>query len=371
MFRAIGRRIEAWLDRHFIGFSVTGLFLLFIFVYFAESIFITVPPGHGGALWLRFFGGTVMNFQFSEGMKVIPPWDRIYIYDLRVQQEHDKFDVLTKEGLQITIDATLRFRLNPEALGPITSYAGPDFVRTLIMPTVGATIRSKAAVNTLDEIFALKRRQIEEEITKILSEAVDNLILGAADSRPEIIVQDFWFRSIVLPENLRMSIEAKLTQRQLSEQYVYILDRERQEKERKVIEAEGIKAFQDIVSSGISENYLRWKGIDATLKLAESTNSKIVIVGSGKDGLPLILGPWDSTTPRPGPTPPAPAPEQGSRGAPPAPAQNPERSSGGPSSFLPPIRTIPGIPPAPLAMDPHISMPAAPMEGPLSPDALR
>jgi len=293
MLEAIVRHIEAWIDRHFIGFTVTGLFLLFIVVYFADNIFITIPPGHGGALWLRFFGGTVIGMHFGEGIKIIPPWDRIYIYDLRVRQESEKFDVLTKEGLQIAIDVTLRFRLNPRALGVITRLAGPDFLRTLVMPTVGATVRSEAAKHTLEEIYSLNRHKIEADILMSLSEAVDELIAGEPAGKPEIIVQDFWFRSIVFPENLRYSIEAKLAQRQLAEQYIYILEREEREKQRKMIEAEGIKAFQDTVSNGISENYLRWKGIDATLKLAESPNSKIVVIGAGKEGLPLILGPWE------------------------------------------------------------------------------
>ena len=102
-------------------------------------------------------------------------------------------------------------------------------------------------------------------------------------------MEDFWFRSIKLPDALKAAIETKLTQRQTAEQYVYVLQREEQERRRKEIEALGIKAFQDIVSSGISENYLRWKGIDATVKLSESNNAKIVIIGS-REGLPLILG---------------------------------------------------------------------------------
>src|SRR6266571_3300916 len=195
MLRGVVRRLEGWLDRHFIGFTITGMFLLFIVIYFAENIFVTIPPGHGGALWLRFLGGTVQKFNYTEGMKIIPPWDKIYIYDLRVQQESEKFDVLTKEGLQISIDVTLRFRLNPEALGAITSFAGPDFVKTLVMPSVGATVRAEAAKHNLEDIYSASRRRIEQDITKQLSEAVDQLIIDEPGAKPEIIVQDFWFRS--------------------------------------------------------------------------------------------------------------------------------------------------------------------------------
>jgi regulator of protease activity HflC (stomatin/prohibitin superfamily) len=105
--------IERWIDRHFVGVTISGLLAVFFVVFFFHSIFITISAGHGGALWLRFFGGTVERFRFGEGTKMIFPWDKIYIYDLRVQQESAQFDVLSKEGLQMAVDVTLRFRLNP------------------------------------------------------------------------------------------------------------------------------------------------------------------------------------------------------------------------------------------------------------------
>lgn len=279
----------SWVDRHLVGISVIGLCVLLVFVFLADRIFITIPAGHGGALWLRFFGGTVMHFQYGEGTKIVPPWDRIYVYDLRVQEASQQFDLLTKEGLQISGNATLRFRLNPEALGAITAFAGPDFVRTLVMPSVGATARLEAVKYTAEEVYSLRRREMEIDILANLSQVVDDLIPNGIYDKPEILIEDFSFRSIVLPPNLTIAIEAKLIAKQSAEQYVHILQREARESERKKVEAEGIKSFQDIVSSGISESYLQWKGIDATLKLAHSPNSKMVIVGD-QDGLPLILG---------------------------------------------------------------------------------
>lgn len=360
MFSAIVRRIEGWGDRHFIGFTVTGLLALFLLVYFSPNIFITIPPGRGGALWLRFLGGTVREFHYGEGLKVIFPWDRIYIYDLRVRQESDQFDVLTNEGLDISVNVTLRFRLNPAALGEITRAAGPDFVKTLVMPSVGATVRQISAKYTAEEIYSTKRGQIEDEIEAELDKTVDQLIEGHVDERPEIIVEDFWFRSITLPAHLAAAIEAKLTQRQLAEQYVYILQREEREKDRKIIEAQGIKAFQDIVSSGISENYLKWKGIDATLKLADSPNAKIVIIGSGKEGLPLILGPMDSSgaMPKLGQSTPPRAP--GAAEAAPSSASEPSSSA---QSYL----NTYGLPAAPVATDPRLALPPPPAGGPIDP----
>lgn len=193
------------------------------------------------------------------------------------------------------------YRINPKATGLITKYAGPDFADKLVMPAVGAIIRLETGKFTLEELYSVKRSEIERGVLKKFRLTADMLIGGVPDRVPEIMIEDFWFSRIELPAALVSAIEAKLTQRQLSEQYVFILQREEQEATRKKIEAEGIRAFQDTVSGGISENYLRWKGIDATLKLADSQNAKIVVIGSGKEGLPLILGPWESSAPRPPP----------------------------------------------------------------------
>lgn len=294
MIQRIARGVETWVDRHFVGTVASLLLVVFLVLFFFRSIFITIPAGHGGALWLRFFGGTAVDFNYGEGTKLIFPWDRIFIYDLRVQQRTKKFEVLTKEGLQIEVEGTLMFRVNPGAVGLITKYAGPDFADTLVMPSIGALVRLEGGKFTLEELYSTNRHEVERGILQQFRHSVDVLIGGVADHRPEIIIDDFWFSRIDLPSSLQGAIENKLTQRQLAEQYVFILQREEQERRRKAIEAQGIREFQDTISGGISENYLKWKGIDATLKLAESPNAKIVVIGSGKEGLPLILGPWDT-----------------------------------------------------------------------------
>ena len=303
MLKRVFSRLGGWVDGHFISATLGGLVVLFLFVFFFGNIFVTVPSGHRGVLWHRFFGGTVIGSSYGEGTKVIFPWDRIYVYDMRLHQSTEKFDVLTKEGLQIAVSATLRFRLNPKAIGTIHAQAGPNYVDVLVIPSIGAAVRMEAAKHTLEEIYSSNRNQIERDVQARATKTIDDLIQAGGDAEPEIFVEDFWFRSISLPKGLEHVIEDKLAERERAEQYAYILQREQQEKARKEIEAQGIKAFQDIVSSGITESYLRWKGIDATVKLAESHNAKIVVFG-GKDGLPLILNPSENSVPLT--TPPAP-----------------------------------------------------------------
>src|SRR5258708_4183369 len=203
-------RLEAWVDRHFIGVSTLALLLILLVFYLAKNIFITIPAGHGGALWLRFLHGTVQGFHYGEGTKIIFPWDKIYIYDLRVQQESGQFDILTNEGLQISVDITLRFRLSAESLGAITAYAGPDFVKSLVMPTVAAVVRNEAAKYTLQQIFSAERRTVEMRIRDTIADVVSNLIPGELHKGTEIIILDFWFRGMLLPPALQAAIQAKL-----------------------------------------------------------------------------------------------------------------------------------------------------------------
>ena len=372
MFSRARARLEAWIDRHFIGVSTSVLLLIVLVFYFAKNIFVTIPAGHGGALWLRFFQGTVQGFHYGEGTKIIFPWDKIYIYDLRVQQESAEFDVLTREGLQISVNITLRFRLSARSLGAITAYAGPEFVKSLVMPSVGAVVRTEAAKYTLQEVFSAERQKIEGSIRATISQVVSNLIPTELHPGSEIVILDFWFRGIRLPPSLQAAIEAKLAQSQLVEQYVFILQREQLEKERKIIEAQGIKAFQDTVSQGISETYLRWKGIDATLKLADSPNAKIVVIG-GKEGLPLILGPMGDTpgattagTPS-GSASTAPAPDSATTLPSTVTTMTPSSltngtAAGRPSSSSNPRSSPQGAPTEPLALNPAISMPIVPLD---------
>lgn len=284
-----------WMDRNFVAlsFSLLTLFLLTPFV--VAHMFVNIPAGHAGVLWLRFFGGTVMDFHYSEGMRVIFPWDKIYVYDTRVRQRTDTFEVLANDGLKMELETTIRFRLVPEALPVLTRYAGPDYVENLLIPSVAAIVRSEVAKNSAEEVYSKKREALELEIFSEVTKAINELIPKRLHDGREIEVVDFRLRDLKLPAVVQSAIENKITQQHQAEQYKYILSREEQEKQRKVIEAEGIKGFQDIVSSGISEPYLRWKGIDATLKLAESPNAKMVIIG-GKDGLPVILGPLDGSS---------------------------------------------------------------------------
>jgi len=281
--------LHRWFRLHYLGVTTTLLVAVFVLVLAAPRIVISVPSGHTAVLWRRFFGGTDVNYRAHEGVNLYFPWDRVTLYDLRLCNFSDKYDILAQDGLRIEVDVLVRFRPNAARIGALHRFIGPKFVERLIAPQVGASTRERVSKFTPQELFALKREQVQQEILANLRERLQFVDDGDANGEPLLLVHDLLIRSVGLPPDVQAAIELKIIQEQRDRQYVSILGQERQEAERKRIEAQGIKDFQSIVNNSITPQYLSWKGIDATLKLAESPNAKVVIVG-GQGGLPIILG---------------------------------------------------------------------------------
>lgn len=292
--------------------GVIFLILLWLFVYLAPHMLIPVKPGEAGVLWKRLGGGTVADRGFGEGMHIIFPWDKMYIYDLRYQQQSKDFEVLSSDGLLYSVEVTVRFRVRPETLPLLHQCVGPHYVETLVFPEVGAVTRLVIAQLTPDELYTSRRQESETAILKALRLEVeschqkgdihakqnDSKVSRVRERGQYLDMNHVFIRRVVLPARVAEAIENKLAQRQQMLEYDYRIDKERKEAERKKIEANGIKAFQEIVQESISQRMLQWKGIEATVELAKSSNSKIVIIGSsGKEGLPLILGPVEASDP--------------------------------------------------------------------------
>ena len=318
-------RLKQFLLRNLTGF--TSLFIVFVFllIYFAPNIIITVPAGHVGVLWKRFDDGTVTNRFYREGNQFILPWNRMLIYDARILRVNEDYDIISSNGLAIGANITFRLRINRDLVGLLHKYLGPDYLQTVVIPKVGAVARAEAAKYSPVQLYSTNREEVEASILAVTREQIDQLTttileteelererrgisplkVSASDEPPTVIrLHDILFRSITLPALVRDAIERKEQQYHVNLEYDFRLDRERKESERKAIEAQGIQQFQRVVSDGITDAYLRWKGIDATLQLALSNNSKIVVIGSGKDGLPIILGPFDGASGLRGSSPP-------------------------------------------------------------------
>jgi regulator of protease activity HflC (stomatin/prohibitin superfamily) len=340
--------------RHLPRFSVLSMTLLLIAIVLWPYIVVSVPTGHVGVLWYRivgfdpycmcFFRGTVLDPRDirEEGLHLIMPWNKLYVYDLRLQSTTQTFNAISKDGVSMSVQVSIRYQLQHNSVAVLHKFIGPDYFATVISPEIGSQTRQVIAQYTAEEVYT-SREAIQAEIhdsgQKALGASLNKLVQPEAMEQPDpkhyndflqsaIQLLDTLVLSIELPPAVVAAINRQTEQYYQIQEYKFRVEREAQESKRKQIEANGIAAFQRTVSQGISESYLRWRGIEATLALAQSPNAKIVIFGTNKDGLPLILGNVD-TPAGSGITPPPPA--NGAAppsGAPPAPSD--KSSSGAP-----------------------------------------
>ena len=237
-----------------------------------------IPAGHVGVI--DFFGN-VSDQTLLPGVNFVNPMANVVKFDARTQELKEIMNVPSKEGLSVELEISLLYSLSFENANKIYKTVGEDYVEKILTPQFRSVVRGVTAKYEARALYTAEREQLSREMETELSKLVGprGITLEAAP-----------LRQIILPPGLTISIEEKLKSEQESQRMQFVLQRETQEAERKRIEAKGISDFQNIVAKGISDQLLKWKGIEATEKLAGSTNTKIVVIGSGKDGLPLILG---------------------------------------------------------------------------------
>jgi regulator of protease activity HflC (stomatin/prohibitin superfamily) len=259
-----------------------------------------IPAGHGGVLWKRFDGGTQLIPAIPEGLFIHLPWDRVTIYDLRLQEHTKTYETIANDGLVINLELTFRYRLIPEYLGYFHKIVGPDYVQNLLMPDIAASLREIASRYKSDEIYAMRRHLIQAEIFDQLEDFL--MYFGVVEANQPhpinykdefingfVFIQDVLLGRIDLPEPVMQAIERKAQQDQLAQQYQFRLERENMEAERKRIEGDALRRFQQKVNENMTENYLRWRGIEAALELSRSPATRLVAVGGGSSGIPIML----------------------------------------------------------------------------------
>jgi regulator of protease activity HflC (stomatin/prohibitin superfamily) len=267
---------------------------------------VTVPSGQVGVLWKRFGGGTVLDPRKlkSEGFNLILPWNQVFLYDLRLQSFTEPYNAISSDGVSLTATVIVRFRLQRDAVPVLHQAIGPNYEQVLVQPGIGSLTRQVIAEYTAEQAYSTARQEIQDKIRNLVEERLSQKMMEHAGEEGEesyrvsmsatFILYDILVTGIELPAAIVAAINRKTEQYYIAEEYKFRVEREKRESERKKIEAEGIRDFQQIVSQGISESYLRWRGIEATLQLSQSTNAKVVVIGSGKDGLPIILGNVDA-----------------------------------------------------------------------------
>jgi len=257
-----------------------GAVLLFLFIIILKMT-VTINPGEKGIIFKRLGGGLKMDKTFSQGIHIVAPWDDMIIYDVTKQEKKEVMNALSSDGLKIDLEVSIRFYPQQDNIAYLHNTLKKDYVEKLIIPEFRSSVRKIVGRYTPEEIYSTKREAIQTEIFDETQRALGENFIE---------LDAFLIREILLPQKVAQAIERKLEQEELSKEYKFRIETEEKEALRKEIEATGIKKFQDIVSSGISKDYLTWKGIEATENLAKSPNTKVVVIGAGDDGLPLILG---------------------------------------------------------------------------------
>lgn len=242
------------------------------------NLFTVIPAGHIGVV---DFLGNVSDNTLKSGVNIVNPMANVVKFSVKTQELKEMMSVPSKEGLSVQLEISLLYSLDPDNASKIYKTVGENYSEIILIPQFRSVVRGVTARYEARSLYTASREQLAREI----KDELEGLV-GPRGLRVEAAP----LRQIILPQGLTASIEEKLKAEQESQRMQFILKKEEQEAERKRIEAKGISDFQTIVSKGISSQLLQWKGIEATEKLANSPNSKIVVIGSGKSGLPLILG---------------------------------------------------------------------------------
>ncbi len=255
------------------------LLVVTLVVYFIPEIFITVGPGEAAVHWRRFFGGTVTDVVRGEGLQVIFPWDELYIYDTRVQQVERSLPILTSEGLMATAVISIRFQPDRNLLGKLHQRVGPDYAAKVVIPEVEGAVRK--ALGGLDSagLYTRSGDLIQDSVAEVSEALAQNYLQ----------IDDVVIQRIILPEVLQDAVIEKARQQQVADSYVYRLKAAESEAARLKIEADSYAAYNEVISKTLTPELLTWEGVRATKDIATSENSKVIIMGNGKDGLPVIL----------------------------------------------------------------------------------
>ncbi len=263
-------------------FLAPGIFILIVLIILIAKSAITVGSGEAGVLYRTFGGGVVTDEPpLGEGFHLVAPWNKVYIYEVRQQEIFEQMNVLSSNGLDIKLDASAWYQPKYNELGKLHKEKSEQYKERVLLPAIRSAARSVVGRYTPEQLYSTKRDAIQAEIFEETKRIVDDQYIQLN----EVLVRD-----VTLPPTIKEAIERKLKQEQEALEYEFRLEKAKKEAERQRIEAQGKADANRILSASLTDKILQDKGIEATIKLAESPNSKVVVIGSGKDGLPIILG---------------------------------------------------------------------------------
>lgn len=276
-YRILKEKAISYWDKHTIGISIGLLLFIFFVALFWKNIFISIDSGQQGIRWSRF-NGTELGEIYDEGLHIIWPWDKMYIYNTRLQNQVDTMQILTAEGLTVNVEFSYRYYLEKDSIPTIHKNLGVNYSESYVKPEVEAASMAIIGNFSPEQLYKMSTLIIQSTIKYYLSKKL---------LEQNIIMDDYLIRKISLPALVSDAIERKVVAEQLVYEFDYKLAIEEKEKQRKIIEADGIRQFEEISKIPI----LQWKGLEVTSEFAKSPNSKIIIMGNGKNGMPLIVNP--------------------------------------------------------------------------------
>ena len=250
-----------------------------LILVFSSRLFVKIESGEAGVQY-DLVKGLKVDRVYDQGLKIIAPWNRMFIYSTRIQEDRSVMEVLSANGLTIRAELSYRYRPFQDKIGYLHNEVGENYHERIIIPEIRSATREIIGKYLPEELYSSKRDSIQTEIFVLAAERIKDKYIEL----DAVLIRD-----VGLPDKLKQAIERKLEQEQVSLEYEFRLTRAQKEAERQRIEAEGKAVANRLLSQSLTDKILRDKGIDATLKLAESPNSKVIVVG-GSDGLPLILG---------------------------------------------------------------------------------
>ncbi|PQJ77869.1 prohibitin family protein [Polaribacter porphyrae] len=267
-----------------LNFPKGGVFLVIIavaaIILFSKST-VTIGPGEGGVIFETLGDGINTDKSYGEGFHIVAPWNKMIVRKIRQQSISDEMNVLSVNGLEVKVNGTIWYKPEFENLGLLIKTKGEDYERELLDPAINAAARSVVGRYTPEQLYSSKRDVIEQEILDEVQTVLKDQYL---------IVKRVLVEDVKLPPTIRTAIETKLKQEQESLEYEFRLAKAKKEAERQKIDAEGKAIANKILSASLTDKILQEKGIEATLELSKSPNSKVVLIGSGKSGMPIILG---------------------------------------------------------------------------------
>lgn len=261
---------------------IIPIFIVILSFIFLMKSTITIEAGEAGVLWKRFGDGVVTDQPpLDEGFHIVAPWNKVFVYEVRQQELYEKMKVLSSNGLDILLETSAWYTPQYAKLGKLHKEKGENYLERVIQPALRSAARSVVGRYTPEQLYSSKRDVIQEEIYEETKKILDNQYVELK----EVLVRD-----VTLPPTIKDAIERKLKQEQESLEYKFRLEKAKKEADRQRIEAQGKADANRILSASLTDKILQDKGIEATLKLSNSPNSKVIVIGSGKSGMPIILG---------------------------------------------------------------------------------